>query len=471
MRILFIVPPNFRFRRVVNQHISWGPAFLTAVLKKDHDVLYYGAEAPSEIEAREFAEYTSYDFLKQSHSLYIEGLSSFQHPVWKEVGAVIKNFSPDVVGISTMTSSYPSALMVARIVKKISSATVLMGGVHPSILHEEVAANDDVDYVVRGEAENTILDLIQNIERGLEPEGVRGLTYRRNGAIVKTPDRDPIRDLDSIHYPDTSTFLYPERYTNTSYSTIIAARGCPAQCHFCSNLSLWGGRYRSRSAENIFNQLQNTYEKYQTPILFLDDNLLFSKKFVVQLCDLMNENTPDLLWRCQSRVDTITEEKLSIIKDAGCWSITLGIESGSDNILSYINKRLTVEKAMRCFEEILNAGIQLSVNFMFGFPEETWNDMKATLEFIKKIPAHNIAISKFIPLPGTKLYNDVLELGLIEDSPPKYEHLDLFSTHYHFAKNVPRDKFYEFFLEIHRIVDEKNKKTRIGHPSKTVVPD
>lgn len=362
-----------------------------------------------------------------------------------------------------MTPSYPAVLMVARIVKKVSSALVVMGGVHATMLPEEIAASGSIDYVFRGESEVSLKEFVQKIERGEDPGVVHGITYKRNDRIVSTPDIGFVKDLDSLPLADMEALLFRERYPQSCFTNVLGGRGCPANCHFCANHVLWG-KYRQRSADKIFEELLVIYKKYGKTIFFLDDNFMLSKKLLFEVCKRMRRETPELLWRCQSRVDTLSEDRLKICKDTGCWDIKLGIESGSDRILTYLNKRLTVKKALAGCEMILRHGIQVSANFMFGFPEETWEDLQATLELIKRLPANSIAVSKLIPLPGTKIYSEVMRDALIPDRPPKYEHFDLYSNYYHYPKYVSREKLEEFEQEIFSVVDEKNKRTRTGAP-------
>jgi len=470
LRILFITPPNFRFRGATSKNMIMGPAYLTSMLKNDHDVINYDCEALSEHELKLCKHgHTSYDYLANTHKMYLEGLKDKYHPIWKEIEEVVVSFSPDIVGLSTMTNSYPAALIIAKIVKKISKATVIMGGSHPTILSEEVAEDDNVDFVVKGEGENTIVDLVNCIEQKIDPISVRGILYKKDGKIIKTPDRGFIKNLDLIPFPDKNSFLFPERFTKSSFSNILAGRGCPWQCHFCATCALWGRNLRMRSAENIFNEIMIIKRKYGNIINFMDDNFMVYKKTLFDLCYFIMRKNLNISWRCQAHVDTIDKEKLAVIKDAGCWDITLGIESGSDRMLTYINKRLSIKKIMQVVEMIIKSGIQLSVNFMFGLPEETWEDMQKTLNLIKEIPANNIAISKFIPLPGTKLYRDVMNLGLIKDNPPRYEHFDLYSNYYHFPLHISRERLNEFSFEVFKMVVEKNEKTRIGLPENAVL--
>ena len=465
MRILFITPPNFRFRGVRFGNLPFGPAYLCSVLRARYDVYNYYAELMSTEEINRHSDtFREYSPLLDSHGLYLAALAARSHPVWREIQSVLENLSPDVVGLSTMTCSYPSALVIAEMVKKVTNAKLIVGGVHATTLPDEVASNQYVDFVVRGEAEVSLAQLLEHIEKGTEPCDVAGITYRKGGRTVSTPDACLIENLSTLPLPDIETVVFPGRYSSTSFSTILAGRGCPARCHFCANHVLWRKRHRMRSIDSIYEEVLWKVKRYGKTIDFGDDNLMVSRKVFLELCERMHKEIPDILWRCQSRVDTVTAEKVRASKEAGCWDIKLGIESGSDRILKYLNKRQTVDQTLRCCEMIMNNGVQVSVNFMFGFPEETWDDMQLTLQMIREICASSIAVSKFIPLPGTKLFDDVVELGIFGDRAVRYEHLDLFSTYYHYPRYVSRERFQEFYWEIHRVVDEKNRRTRTGPP-------
>jgi len=464
MRILFISPPNFRFREAGVQMFPYGPLFLAAVLKKDHDVAFYDAEGRSlEEQSANAHHHSNYEKLISSHSKYIHALENMDHPVWQEVESVIQDYNPDIIGISTMTSSYPSALVVAKKARKISNAILLMGGVHASLLPGEVIRTGLVDYVIRGEGEATLLEFIRHMESGTGFSDVNGLTYLKNDKVVHTPDRQFVPDLNCIPCPDMGALLFKERYPESCFANVLGGRGCPHHCHFCANHDIWK-KYRMRSADAIFQEILSIYCNVGKTLYFLDDNFMAMGKTYLEICERMRTQTPEIMWRCQSRVDSLSEEKLQIAKESGCWDIKLGIESGSNRILKYMNKRLTVESAIKGCERILAKGIQVSANFMFGLPEETWEDMQATRELIVKLPANSVAISKFIPLPGTKFYRDVVALGIIKEHPPKYEYFDLYASRYHYPRHVSSAQLQAFYLEIFEIVQEKNKATRLGPP-------
>ena len=192
--------------------------------------------------------------------------------------------------------------------------------------------------------------------------------------------------------------------------------------------------------------------------------MLFRSKTVLGLSERLVKNRLNVGWRVCSRIDSLSDEKLVAAKEAGCWDLILGLESGSDRILAYMNKRITVDMMMRGIDKVLHSGLSFTANFMFGLPEETMEDMRATLDLIKRIPAGNIAVYRFIPLPGTKFYNDVAAMGMFGKDGPGYEYLDLYSDHYHYSRHVSREEINAFAREIYSVVEEKNRLTRSRPP-------
>jgi len=463
MRILFIAPPKYRFSGV-SMWFGYGPLYLAAVLKGHHDVRYYNADAPSVEEKgrRDYSE-TSYEVKARSHAEYVAALSDLTHPVWKEVEQVITDFQPDVIGLSTMTPAYPAALVIARLARRISDAVILMGGVHASLLPEEVIRTGLVDYVVRGEAEETLPMLLRRLEKRLEPLDIKGLTFMRDGKVIHTPDQGYIDDLNALPPPAMDALMFPERFSEASFATVMGGRGCPHHCTYCANHVLWK-KYRMRSAEKIFEDFQRVRQKHNGDIYFLDDNFMVFPKTLFSVCEMIATKAPGSIWKCQSRIDTLTDEKIIACKDAGCWNIGLGIESGSDRMLKLINKGVTSKQGFAACEQLLRHGIQVQTNFMFGFPEETWEDLQLTKEAIRTIPANNLVVSKLIPLPGTDIFQDIKASGVIKESTPLYEHFDLYSDYYHFPRHIPREQFAEFTQEVFELVDERNKLIRMGPP-------
>jgi len=286
MRILFIAPPNYRFRGCAHKHIFLGPTYMAGVLKGYHDVQFYDAEAPyeGEFDNKIQRQLGTYSHLTTSHFRYLDGLQDTEHYIWKEVAEVLRDFRPDVVGISTMTSSYPSALVIARIAKEITGATVLMGGAHSNVLYRKVATEPNVDYVVYGEGERTIHELMSCLEKGIEPSEVAGLAYMRNNQLVVTPPRANIQDLDELPFPDKTIVRHPERYSPEDFTYLISGRGCPSRCRFCANSANWGFKTRFRHPEKVLEEIIYLKDTYSNSVHFHDDNFFLSNKLMTVVC-------------------------------------------------------------------------------------------------------------------------------------------------------------------------------------------
>jgi len=401
MKVLFVIPPNYRFRRSNMSCITLGPLYLAAAIRKKHDVMIYDVEAISAEEERDFRNNPIDDM--DSHYLYVEGLQDKSHYIWKEVEKVISDYNPNVICISTMTCSYPAGLEVARIAKKVNDAITIFGGAHPNALPLEVIQEDVVDYVVKGESELTFPQLIECLDIGADVSDVCNVFYKINGEVVQTDYMGPHKNLDDFSPPARDLILFPERFKSDHFAHIISSRGCPDKCNFCSNNINWGSKVRFRSVDNFMAELREI-AKISIYGNFLDDNFQMSKKMAYGVSEKIIEEGIEFHWRCESSVRVVFEDRLKISKEAGLWDVILGLESGSDKTLQYLNKNQTVADAFVAADKIHRSGLAFTGNMMFGFEEEEENDLQMTLDFIREIPAANIAVSKFIPLPGTQLF-------------------------------------------------------------------
>ena len=335
----------------------------------------------------------------------------------------VKTWSPDVVGLTSLTPTVYKAYEVAKLIKEYDKdLPVIMGGPHVTFMFEEALRNG-VDVVVRGEGELTTLELVNTIgKRGLDAKalsGVQGIAYRDGDRVVVTPNRPLIQDLDTL--PPPARHLLPmEMYTvfgkPIRVAHVMASRGCPYGCVFCITSYFWGRRYRFKSARLVADEIEEIVHKYKTSIVvFTDDELLMSKKFVNDLLDEIEKRKLDISFSFGSRVDHVERETLRRLKKLGATAIYLGVESASQETLNKINKRITVEQAVKAFQVAKEVGIEAAGTFMLGFPWETIDDMKKTVEFAIKINPTYAQFTIVTPYPGTPLYQEAMRDGLIED--------------------------------------------------------
>ncbi|MEM1531631.1 MAG: radical SAM protein [Nitrososphaerota archaeon] len=336
---------------------------------------------------------------------------------FEDIKKELKNFGPDIVGITSTTPSIYEAYKVADIAKKVNeNCIVVIGGPHVTFLPEEVLMEcKSIDIVVLGEGEETFRELVNAVERGLPLEDVKGITFRKHEKIVVTKPRPPIKDLDEIPFPSLD-ILPVEKYElqGVKYMPIMSSRGCPFRCYFCASSRIFGGCWRCRSPKNVVEEIELIHDKFGIRnIEFVDDTFTLSERRVEEICKEILKERLDISWGASSRVDSINRELAEKMRKAGCWIVYLGIESASQEILNKTGKRITVDQVIKAVKTLKEAGIKVLGSFILGFPEETVKTAEQTIALAKKLDLDYAQFSILTPYPGTSLYeyakkNDML---------------------------------------------------------------
>jgi len=329
------------------------------------------------------------------------------------LGKEIQEFSPNIVGITCTTALASAAHEVARWTKNISKdIKVVMGGVHPTVLPEETLEDNNVDVVVRGEGEITLFELVRAFETRRNLRNVLGISFKSGGEIVHNENRPFIKDLDSL--PLVDDHILP-RNLYGDYC-VLTARGCPFHCIFCSSRTLWGTRYRVRSPENVFVEIDSIVNKYNPKeIGFIDESFVITKGRTEKICDMFIERGyhKKLTWMCSSRADLVDEPLLEKMREAGCSTISFGIETASQRLLGILKKGTSLEINERAVRMAKKAGISnVRGTFILGIPTETREESLATIKYAKKLPLDSAKFSIATPYPGTELYRIALSEGM-----------------------------------------------------------
>jgi anaerobic magnesium-protoporphyrin IX monomethyl ester cyclase len=410
MRILLIKPPYNRLKQTnVGATFPLGLGYIAGVLIHNgfDDVSIYNADnSPRDRFIR--VQDDSFDELVDGQLRYRQALRDDDHIVWHEIRETLITYRPEILGVSVHSVDVAAARRISSICKEVLPlCRVVWGGAHATLCSESVLTIPEVDFVVRGEGEYTCLELVQCLDEGRDVSEVTGISYRHWDTFIHTPDRGLIDCLDDLPFPARSNVLYPERYDKGSWGDLIASRGCPWDCSFCSAKALWG-KPRFRSTGNVISEINSITESFGTwEYFFHDDTFASSKQWTEEFCErLISEKTP-VIWVATTRVDRLDQEIISLMKRAGCWKLFLGIESGSDQMLRSINKGITVQKIREAAHLMDREHLLYNVFFMAGFPDEREEDLKQTLHLMQSLNSSAIIFSIFQPLPGSRLYKEL----------------------------------------------------------------
>ena len=350
---------------------------------------------------------------------------------------IIQNEKPDIVGVTAMTSTINSAIKVAHKVKESNSnILIILGGAHASILPEEtLQKNPEIDIIIRGEGEKTILELVERInQQASDLSSILGLTYKTESGVRSNPSRPAILDLDTLPFPAFHLLphgkyrLHPPFGRRSPAMPIIVSRGCPYGCIFCSK-SVFGNKYRNNGPIYVVDQIRLLIEKFGIKeIKFYDDVFTLDRKWVIAVCAELKNQGIYVPWTCETRVNLVDDELLKTMRAAGCYMIAYGVESGDQEILTQVGKNVTLDQITKAFSLTHKAGISTVGYFMLGAPNETPETIKRTIEFAKRLNPDFVQFSIATPYPGTELSRLATEKGCLPKSWDGYVYADLTSV-------------------------------------------
>jgi radical SAM superfamily enzyme YgiQ (UPF0313 family) len=336
----------------------------------------------------------------------------------EEFRSEIRKRQPNIVGITSATLTYKTALQMAKIVKETCpNCLTVLGGIHATFWDDKALREcPQLDVVVRREGENTMLELVQKMEADESFCDVLGITYRKDGKITRNPDRPYIENLDDIPFP--ARHLWPmkriRKYEDMFY--LMTSRGCIYWCQFCSTVRMHGRKYRMRSPKNIVDELELLHKTYgATKFTFLDDVFTLDKARIEEICGEIKNRKLRIQWSCGTRVDMVTKELLLKMKDAGCNAVWFGVESGCQNVLDDMNKGISPAITMKALSWVREIGLIPVPNVVLGFPGETKETVWNTVKFAEKVsPDYICCYDVATPFPGTPLYEEVKEKGWLK---------------------------------------------------------
>ena len=411
MDITFINPPQAFSKSMVTAGVTppLGIAYLAAVVIEEGyrakliDAL---GEAPDEI------------------SLYRDGFSLRGFNFEQIIREIPKD--ADLVGISNLfTFAFPMVLDLAREIKKKRDIPIVLGGAHPSATPSETLRNEQIDYVIMSEGEQTILDLLKVLDGKKKENELDGFAWKEKGVVRVNPKTKLIENLDKIPFPRRD-LLPMENYfkareahgtVNERWTPLISSRGCPYECTFCSS-RLWLRRWRVRSAKNVVDEIEECIENFRIKDFhFEDENLTISKERTIEICDEIKDRNLDIIWQTPNgiRASATDNEMLIRMKEAGCKHITVAPESGSKRVLEeVIRKHQNLDDVTRVVRLAKRIDLKSAAYFILGLPGETLEDIEMTMDYSAKLAKEGldeVVFSMFIPLPGSELYDKLKAEG------------------------------------------------------------
>ncbi|MFX1274634.1 MAG: B12-binding domain-containing radical SAM protein [Promethearchaeota archaeon] len=337
----------------------------------------------------------------------------------------IKKRDPDILGFSTLTASGSgiSAALTSKVIKEWNpNIKIVFGNRHATVNDYKILNKyPHVDVCVRDEGEITFLELVKAFEKNTPLTDIQGITYRENGIIKRNENRELIKNLDELPFPDrkalnleyTGSFAGLE-FAPKGFTSIISSRGCPYRCRFCHGKN--SVMFRRRSVENVMDEILYLESEGYEYINFVDDNFTVSKKRVIKLCQLLRKNKVDINWICEGRVNQISNDMIKEMQRSKCRIICFGVESANQRILNYYRKEITPEKSRLAIKKARKAKIPLILaSFIVGAPGETYKEIYNTLKFPQKLdidfPVYNILGT----MPGTDIWDELVEKKILNE--------------------------------------------------------
>lgn len=437
-RILLVNPP---FYRLLGSHYnanSLGIAYVAAVLnQRGHDAWLYNADY---LDKR---LYPKLNALFDSFHDYKAYFADHDHAIWDEVATTILAFEPEWVGYTSYTANITAIDIISRRVRaRGPEIRQVIGGVHATLDQQILDRLPAIDYAIRREGEYAMARLVEDVE----PEQISGLGWRTKWGLRSNGDAEVIKNIDCLPFAERDKFwpLSEDQRRTVDVSYICTIRGCPYRCNYCASPAHWKrDKTQYRSPQSVLAEMEFLKSHYwdvdrefdfsasanaapksdlvicdNTMVYFVDDVFTVKKPRVKEILLGIIRHDLRMPWKCEARTDHLDPEICELLKQAGCVRVKLGFESGSDRILTRIQKDETREDMARGARMLHDAGVPFTAYFMAGFPGETDDDLRETIRFAREIRADYYSLSILAPYYGTTIYRNLVESGFELDKQP-----------------------------------------------------
>lgn len=341
----------------------------------------------------------------------------------EEIGKNIESARPDLIGMSVFTIGFKEAIKTATFLKRHFDIPIVAGGPHTFVDFDNFSKNECFDFIVVGEGEITMSELVKTLETNGDLRTVSGLAVRMDGKLMKNSPRERLKDLDLLPFPafhllDNIKAYHPSPlgYRKRPFFPLVTSRGCPFHCYFCS--TIWGHRWMAHSADYVVNLVEYLIKEFNAQeIWFSEDTFVIDKQRIIEICQgILNRNLK-ISWTCMANVHRLDREMLSLMKKAGCWQMQLGLESGNDEVLQFIGKKTSVQMIRERVNLIYEVGIQPRGYFILDHLIETKETMQQTIDFAMSLPLYS-ADFHLLQLPfGSRAREIAHKYGKVDYNP------------------------------------------------------
>lgn len=376
-----------------------------------------------------------------------------------DIQKIINDFTPDIIGMTAYSIARKQVIDTAKFIKSISSSLIVVGGPHVIVFPEDLTECDCIDILAYGEGEHIMSDIAEYYLSLKDISQIDGILYRRDGNVIKNKSRELIDDLDTLPYPayhllDNLGDYKPMQllYKRLPMVTLITGRGCPFNCIFCN--SIWGKKIRLNSPEYIIGFVKKMVREHDIKeILFYEDTFLINRERTNKLCDVIINENIKIIWSCSANIRTVDKPILQKMKQAGCWLISFGVESGNDEVLKFIKKPSSVEEARKACQWADEVGLKVRGFFIIGHLVDTRETIRETINFAKALPLFTVNICIMQLLPGSKVreiahnYGEVnYDLSLGTGHPGDIMSFVPKGLTVKYLKKMQRHAYFEFFV-------------------------
>lgn len=382
--------------------------------------------------------------------------------------AALSDFKPDIIGITSVTPTIKDALRWAREAKRFDgNIRIIIGGIHATIAPMELAKDEAVDFIVVGEGEVTIAELIKAIDKKYSDySGIKGILHKTGKGVIQNPPRDLIENLDEINLPDRNLlrsldFYIPPDAVRTPVATIMTSRGCPGDCTFCCTKLIFTRHVRLRSVDNIMKEIDLLVKKYGVKEIHIaDDTFTINKRRVLDFCDCIRKRGYDIHFEFMNgiRADCVDEEIMEALKSIKMRNVGFGVESGSKEVLRLAKKNIDLSKVRRAFKLAKDFGFETWAFFIIGLPGETFDTVRESINFAKELDPDFAKFMILKPYPGSEVFKYLSERNLIDNYD--YDQYGVYTPPAHHLPGMSKDDmikcqkqaFREFYMRPGKIM-------------------